>query len=318
MTDETKTTPRPPRVRNALALITALLITATLGLAAAGKLMGPDENKLFFGTDILLDHVVAGVEILLILLVLALHRTKLIWPIVTVVFAGFFGYATYWTLTEGKPCGCFGELWEPPLGVSMGMDAVFAIAGLALAFAYGGRAIMLAVTFVIALGAGWVGYDYAYNHSPEKALAENEGVPTPVRFLESDMMTFAREAPDDAPAYMIFVHEKGCEVCERYLRDMEFFGEALEERDDELLRIREFPLDRIEVDTGIAPWEWPAGSPPVVFVVQWGEIITVPGSQDFEKRWYTGDETPLDIIRQTYEFMGGDWMALEDDAYAGE
>jgi hypothetical protein len=107
-------------------------------------------------------------------------------------------------------------------------------------------------------------------------------------------------------------------VCERYLGDMEFFGEALREREDDFLRIREFPLDRIESETGIAPWEWPAGSPPVVFVMQWGELVALPSMQNPDEPWFTGDETPFDVIRLTYEFMGGDWMALEDDAYAEE
>ena len=313
----TQSEKRSSSIKNSAALVVAILITAVLGLAAAGKLLGARENEFFFGTDFKFDHVIAVGEIVMILLVLALHRWKYIWPAVAVMFSGFFGYAMYWTLTEGKPCGCFGELWEPPLGVSMGIDIAAAISAVGLMIAYGGRKVLIPLTLVVSGGVGWFGYDYAYDHSPEKALVVNEGVETPDRFMLADMASFATSDPDDPIAHLVFIHEIGCHVCESYLGDMKLFGELLESRDDELLRIHEFSVDEVETQTGIEGWEWPEGSPPVLFFVQYGEIQPVPGSDDLDRRWWTGEDTPFDIIRLTYEdTLGGDYVFLEDELYA--
>ncbi|MEQ9617376.1 MAG: hypothetical protein RLN60_05010 [Phycisphaerales bacterium] len=314
MTEENGTS-RSCGFKHGVSLAFALLVAAVLNLAAAGKLMGDKPNDLFFGTSFQFDHAVALGELLVIMLVLAFHRWKVTWAGVCVMFAGFFGYALYWTLVQGKPCGCFGELWEPPLGVSVAIDAVFVVTGLSLAFAYGARKVLLPLTIVAALGAGGYGYKYAYDHSPI-VLEEKTGMATPDRFMASDMMAFARDSADGGPAQMVFIHEVGCHVCERYLTEMELFAEVLERREDEFLRIHEFSVDEVEAQTGIEPWEWPMGSPPVLFVVEYGEIMVAPGQDDLERRWYTGEETPLDIIRITYEMLGGDYASLEDELYA--
>jgi len=307
---------RSTSYRHSVALVVAILIAAVLGLASAGKFLGPRENELFFGTQLKFDYVIAAGEIVMILLVLALHRRKYIWPVVSVMFSGFFGYALYWTVTKGEPCGCFGDLWVPPLGVSLGIDAAATISALGLMLALGCRKMLIGLTIAVSAGVGWYGYDYAYDHSPEKAVDVNEGMETPDRFLLSEMMSFATSDPDDMGAHLVFVHEIGCHVCEMYLRDMELFGEILEARGDEFLRIHEFSVDEVEAATGIEAWEWPQGSPPVLFLVQYGEITPVPGSDDFEQRWWTGDQTPRDIIRLTYEMLGGDYVVLEEALYA--
>ena len=60
-------------------------------------------------------------------------------------------------------------------------------------------------------------------------------------------------------------------------------------------------------------------SPPLVFVVQYGALVEpVPGDATFEKSWHSAEETPMDMVRQTYEFMGGDFITLEDEVYGGD
>lgn len=303
---------RGGRCIDAIGLIGAYAVSAVLGFAAFAKLSQPDTKKLVFG-DVPLDYLVAGVEVLVILVLLPFHRWRHAWAAVGVMFGGFGGYAAYWTFSKGQPCGCFGDLWHPPLGLTVAMDGLLMLAGLGLAWRFGlGKKLLIAAA-VGAIVAGGIGWQYAYSNSPEKFEADlkeqaqnapqdggegAEQTPAPTDaqgvLWYSDLLAEQRDLHEtgEVVATVVFVYEVGCSTCEMYLPDMEYYSATLGDY-RELVRVVLISKTEAKQEAGIELWAWE--SSPVVFVARDGEVLD-------EQFRYSGEDVPFDIVGQVYEW----------------
>jgi hypothetical protein len=289
--------------------LAAYAITAVLGFAAFAKLSAPAPSKLIFG-DVPLDYVVAGCELAVIMVLLPLHRWKLAWGAVAVMFGGFAGYASYWTFSKGQPCGCFGDLWHPPLGLTVALDAAFVVVGILCAWRFGMGKKMLRVVAVAAVLAGVAGSYYAYRNSPEAFVpkpvaqdADDEEPPLiPKNAQEmlwySDLLAEQRGLHENQEivATYIFVYEVGCSTCEMYKPQVEAYRGLFDENADMTMRVVMVSKGEAEEFAGIEIWAWE--SAPVSFVAYEGSVIE-------DRFWFVGEETPFDIVEQVYEWASG-------------
>ena len=295
-----------------IGLLAAYAITAVLGFAAFAKLSAPNPNKFIFG-DVPLDYVVAGCEVAVILLLLPLHRWKIAWGAVAVMFGGFAGYASYWTFSKGQPCGCFGDLWHPPLGVTVALDVAFVVVGMLCAWRFGMGKTMLRVAAVGAVLAGLVGAYFAYSKSPESinptegieaGLIDITGEPIPDfrhvhdRLWYSDLLTEQRvlQNSGEIVATYVFVYEVGCSTCEMYKPQVEAYRDLFDQYEDMTMRVVMVSKAEAEEIAGIEIWAWE--SAPVSFVAREGAVVE-------DRFWYVGEETPFDIVQQVYEWASG-------------
>ncbi len=290
-------------------LIAAYALTAVVGFAAYAKLSAPDPHKLVFG-DVPLDYLVAGFELVLILLLLPFHRSKLLWGAVTVMFGGFAGYAGYWTFSKGAPCGCFGDLWHPPLGVTVGLDVGFVVIGSLCAWRFGMGRRLRRLSLVGALIAGGAGALYAYKYSPE-AYDPNEDRTVPEegdsdvvipefrdvqdRLWFSELLAEQRALQESGEiiATLVFVYEVGCSTCEIYKPDLEAYRELFEGEQDFTMRIVMVSTEEAFEHAGIEIWAWEPA--PISFVARGGVV-------DSEQFRFSGEDTPLDLVEQVYEW----------------
>jgi hypothetical protein len=102
-------------------LIASLVIAVVLVVTAI--------IKLFYPTEFLewLQFCVAGGEFVLAVLLLTFHRRLLPWILSLFLFAGWGGYSLFW-LIYNLPCSCLGKLYDPPRGISFGVDVLFFLA----------------------------------------------------------------------------------------------------------------------------------------------------------------------------------------------
>lgn len=300
---------RRGRTFDVVGLGAAVVTCAVLGFAAFAKLYEPNPKNVIFG-DFLEDYVVAGFEIVVILGLLALHARKVVWMLTAALFAGFAGYSGYWNFSRGEPCGCFGQLWEPPQGVSVAIDLVLLLLALGMAWRFGARKTGLAGTLVACVLAVGAGAYYAYSKSPEsfegevvvEETPEGERVArelTPAETLwRCELMSDSRQAHENGEllATFVFVYEVGCSTCEMYKPDMEYHQLMLEENDDLFLNVVMVSTDEAEAQCGIPLHAWEPA--PIVFAFREGEFV--------EDRFrYSGEETPFDIVQRVYEWVAG-------------
>lgn len=330
-----------------LSLIVAILIAGVLQFAAAAKLAhGADVVRRMKDAAVMAEHGLstdfnpadyqwlvapdaslhAGVpiefpisagEFLLVVLVLAGHRSRWVWLIVPLVFATFFGYALQ-RMLSGLPCGCFGDLWRPPDGVSMTFDAGFTILGLLIAGIRRTRPGVLAATTILALAGCAAGYVYAAQTngpgavpgasarpSPDDAnppanpgpnstttqgagSADSETPPPPdlstpptEKLLASSLMAkpLAAQKDNGEPlAYYVFIWDPTCSTCERLKPVVEDYKKQYQEEQNPFLQVLLFKKQDLRDQLGIQPYEW--DSSPYVFVVRDGEVTTLPGGDD--------------------------------------
>lgn len=315
-------------------LVLAILIAAVLQFAAAAKVAhGSDalrrmkdaavlaDNNLPHDFDardyqwlatpsaelsggIPLDFPIAGLEFAMVVLVLAAHRRRFIWLVVPLMFATFFGYALQKNLS-GLPCGCFGDLWHPPPGVSLAIDALFVVGALALAALRRTPPKVLLATIALSVVALGAGYTYAWASKPERktpappaetepdtdtepdtTTAQDES-PTPrpaptlksaaQMLLESPLLADVRNAGPE-PAYYVFIWDPTCTTCERLKPIIDFARDQYEAEGNPFLQVLSFKKQPIEDQTGIVTYDWETS--PTVFVVQDGVIVAESGGEE--------------------------------------
>jgi hypothetical protein len=163
---------------NVVALAAAVLLSGALGLAAYAKFTHPNKAKRLFesadGADyVLQDPVIAGFEVAVILALLLGHRLKLAWVGVTLMFGGFAGYALFYLL-RGESCGCFGELFTPPIWLTFAIDIVAVGVGVGLLAWRGVRRPRLGGLLLGAVALAGVGFGFASATAPMTAEQEQQ------------------------------------------------------------------------------------------------------------------------------------------------
>ncbi len=278
MTQPTRdTAPARPALR-AMQIALTSIISAFLLFAAYSKffyanpklvLLDP-ANWTLHPKGLLLDHVVAVAEIVMVLALLVFHRRALMWAITAVLFAGFCGYALF-LLLRGEPCGCFATLWEPPKGFTVVLDTVFMAAAIALA-AWGGlRKPLIVLTAIGMLGAFGVGYAVSREITPptsEQAIQheiERTGKSPFDALLESDLLADVRADNASGTAYYLFIYDPDCHHCEMMLPIVQAKQRELDDFEDPVMRIRILTVHEIEAALGISQFAW-SPTPTVVLV----------------------------------------------------
>ena len=147
------------------AFAVAVALSGVLGLAAYAKFTHPNKAKRLLesadGSEyVLQDPIIAGFEVAVILALLIGHRLKLAWVAVTLMFGGFAGYAVVYLL-RGESCGCFGDLFTPPIWMTFVIDIMAVAIGVGLLRWRG-----LVLTFLGALMLSGAGYGFASATAP--------------------------------------------------------------------------------------------------------------------------------------------------------
>jgi hypothetical protein len=277
MTDNATQQRGPGFLASFSAFTVALAASLILQFAAVAKVLGPNP-KLFliqpgehgFANGVLLDYVVAVGEFLAVLLIMAWHRWKFVWPLVSMMFAVFAGYSLYWTL-RGEKCGCFGKLWEPPLGVTLGIDIAMVFLSLLIAGALRLNKVVIALVLAANLVIGAGGYFMAEKLAPPKRT-ETAGMTGQDRLLASDLLKDARETPAGGPRWYVFIYDPDCHICEQ-LKPMIEMYEAQYAGVDPNLRILKLSIGEIKEKTGIETYEW--NPTPTALLIKDGKVEKV-------------------------------------------
>lgn len=274
-TNTTALTPRRPGFLVYFgAFVVALAASLILQFAAVAKILGPNP-KLFliqpgqhgFEHGVLLDYVVAVGEMLVVMLLMAWHRSRFIWPLVSMMFAVFAGYSLYWTLRSEK-CGCFGKLWEPPLGVTLGIDIAMMFVSLLVAGSLRLNKVLIAMVLALNLAVGAGGYIMAERLAPPKRT-EVVGSKGEDRLLASDLLTDIRDQPAGGPRWYIFIYDPDCHICEQLKPLVEMY-ETQYAAGDPNLRIRKLSIGEIKERTGIETYEW--NPTPTAILIKDGKV----------------------------------------------
>lgn len=286
----------PAGVR-ALTIFAAVLTAAVLGFAIVTKIMElQGKGRLFSGFG--LGHATILFELIVIALVLIFHRRWIVWTGIALMFAAFTGY-TFYHVVNGGSCGCFGAL-TPPAAVMVGIDlALVLIAVIAACLLKAPRPI-LALTAVLALVSLIGGNYFSYTRTPEYALRQY-GESAPDRLLASEMGAELRTR--GGPAYLVFIHEIGCHVCEQYLPDMELKQEELDAAQDPTLRVRVWSKDDAFEQAGIEDWAW--DGTPYTFLVIDGHAAVFPDGSPMQ---WMGEDTPFTLPEDIKAMLEADAM----------
>ncbi len=280
---------QPRKGFDPVALTAGLLVSGVLGFAALAKFTGPNPNEKIPGTDFLLDYAVAGAEVIVILGLLALHRAKHVWLLTAIMFAGFAGYAGFYTAL-GRSCGCFGKLWTPPLGVTLAIDIAFVFLSLVMAKRRGAKFGIILAALAVAGLASFAGYKYADSKPRAETVAEkHENKDAPQRLLESALLADLRDLPAGAPAYYIFLFDPECHVCEEMKPIVDMDSGNLESSADPDLQVRMYSIPELEAQLGIERWAW-MGTPSVV-VIKDGQVLRNLMWNNKPSPWF-GEGTP--------------------------
>jgi len=292
---------RPPGfLAFCLAFVVALLVSLLFQFAAVGKVMGPNPNIYlikagqsgWFKDGLLLDYAAAGAQFVFVLLLMAWHRRRFVWPVVVFAFAALAGYSLYWTL-RGEKCGCFGKLWEPKPGVSVVIDVGMVVLALLVSLALRTGRAAIAAVLVFALAFGGVGYSAAQQFAPPKRT-ETPGMTGNERLLASDLLKGVREQPAGGPRWYLFIHDPDCHLCEQLRPMIEMFEQQYGETDPNL-RIRKLTVGEIKEKTGIETFEW--NPTPTALLIRDGVV---------EKVW-RGEQVPIPDPEFVIKAMSGQW-----------
>lgn len=257
------------------AFVVALAVCLILQFAAVSKILGPNPKVLLlqpgqYGltNGLLLDYAAGAAELVVVLFLMAWHRCRGVWPLVSMMFASFAGYSYYWT-ARGEKCGCFGSLWQPPIGVTLAIDiAVMLLALLVGAGLRLGKAAIV-LTLILNVGLGYAGYRFAQHNAPPPRT-QTPGQTAPDRLLGSELMSDVRGQPPGGPRWFVFVHDPQCHICEQMKPVVEMYQQQYD-AGDPTLRIRVFAIPDLEAKLGIPFSEW--FPTPTVFLVQDGKVV---------------------------------------------
>ncbi|TVQ78672.1 MAG: thioredoxin [Phycisphaeraceae bacterium] len=271
-------------------------------------------------SGVLLDFVLAFAEFGVVVLLLLLHRGRVMWGVTTLMFGGFFGYAVF-RLMQGQPCGCFGTLWQPPEWFSVTIDGVFVVLGLALLAIRRTSIPVLGVVLGLTLACAVTGYFYARATDPRVTVAPTPapvvdrggGVPRdPVevevvdssllpeeRLLRSELLAEIRGLTESEPGLgvYLFLWSPTCATCQAMKPTIDYFQEQYDAEENPVLRVRSIRKGTIASRLGIQDHEWPTS--PAILIIQDGQVVAMFG----------GDGSPLP--NQVFEaIMAGE--PLED------
>lgn len=279
------------------AFVVALSASLVLQFAAVAKVLGPNPKTFLiqpgqygFEHGLLLDYAVAVGELVIVLLLMAWHRCRWVWPLVAMMFAVFAGYSLYWTI-RGEKCGCFGKLWEPPLGVTLGIDIAMVFLSLMIAGAMRVPKGLIAMMLAACVGLGFGGYVMAERLAPPKRT-EVVGMTGQDRLLASELLKDVREQPDGGPRWYVFVHDPDCHLCEQMKPMIEMFEQQYSAGDPNM-RVRTLSVVEIKEKAGIETYEW--NPTPTALLIKDGVI---------EKVW-RGTEVPLPDPEFVMKAMNG-------------
>lgn len=284
----------------AWAFVVAVLVSLLFQFAALGKVMGPNPNVYLFKAGqvglfkdgLLLDYAAAGAQFVFVLLLMAWHRRRFVWPMVAFAFAALAGYSLYWTL-RGEKCGCFGKLWEPKPGVSVAIDVGMAVLAILVSLGLRTGRGAIAAVLVLSLAFGGVGYYAAKELAPPKRT-ETVGMKGEDRLLASDLLKDVREQPAGGPRWYLFIHDPDCHLCEQLKPMIEMFEQQYGETDPNL-RIRKLTTGEVKEKTGIETFEW--NPTPTALLIKDGAV---------EKVW-RGEQVPIPDPEFVIKAMSGQW-----------
>lgn len=284
MTDTDSPRAAAPAGARALALAVAAATSALLAFAIVTKAMELSAKGRLF-SDFGVGHATVIVELAVIAAMLIFHRRWIVWIGVALMFAAFSGFTFYHVMNEGS-CGCFGA-FTPPSGVMVGIDLAVVLAAVGVAALLRAPRAVLAGTVVAGLAALMGGNYFSYTRTSEYAALQY-GESAPDRLLASDLGAEIRAATPGGPAYLVFIHEIGCHVCEQYLPDMELSQEELDAAQDPTLRVRVWSKDEAFEQAQIDDWAWEGT--PYTFLVINGRAAVFP---DGTPMHWMGEDTPM-------------------------
>lgn len=342
---------RPRGLARALLFLLAVAVAGLLGFAAFAKATTkPPATSDYLGWAQIVGEVVVA------LLILAMHRRAWAWGFIAVLFAAFTGYTMHRLFGGARSCGCFGKFSVPP-ATTLTIDA--AVVALALAATIALR-LHRALTWLVAsalLPAAIVGALYGQSQPTpddfkpgsvfERAAQERaknragappgapapDGEAAPVRadapafdplsMRPADVLMLVPDVQEeflagatapgwlarlteaaaerDGPAWLVFVYDPNCDVCQRFLPFYSGYEQA--SANDALLRVVTVQKGDL-TKFGIEDWAW--AHSPMTLLVHRGEIIHEWGGEDtpmpgaIRGRIETEGEAFLDGMQATY------------------
>lgn len=138
----------------AISLMSAVVLSGILLIAAYGKMFFPSEKLIF------LDFAVSIFEIILLSLLILYRNRWEMWLIAGLVFACWGGYSIFWYQVE-LPCTCMGASLDIPEGFTLALDAFFYSLSLSIAFLLGAKRRWLYLSLFNALLFAIGGYAFA-------------------------------------------------------------------------------------------------------------------------------------------------------------
>ncbi len=308
MTSSTATHKPSPKI-SIVMTITALLITLVLGFGAFAKFTQPDPKKHLISPEsftlhdkgLLLDHVVASAEVIVILGVIIFHRRRWLWSLVSLMFAGFSGYTLSY-LIRGEPCGCFGALWTPPHGLTFGLDTAFAIIAFILSGVRNQKAAALLCGMLVCFG---IGFGYARTTAPKtskKAIEEviaTTGIRPEQKLLESEFLADVFADKTSHITYYVFIYDPDCHHCQAMKPNIELQQKELDEMEDPVLRVRIISVPEITQKLGIESFVW-TPTPTALFIRD-GALIMDEKVGKPEPRRISGTSVPFPKDPEVYD-----------------
>lgn len=308
VTNSSVPVPSSAKLRAAMT-VAAVLITLVLGFAAFAKFTGPDPKKQLLTPEqftlhekgLLLDHVVATAEVVVIVGLLIFHRRRWAWSLVALMFAGFSGYTLAY-LIRGEPCGCFGALWTPPHGLTFGLDTAFAVTGFVLSGVRQRTAVALGGAMLLCMGTG---FTYAKLTAPptsgkaiEQVVAET-GIRPEQQLLESEFLADVFADKSSHITYYVFVYDPECHHCQAMLPNIELQKKELDEVEDPVLRVRIVSIPEIEKKLTIPSYVW-TPTPTALFIRD-GALIMDDKDGKAEPRRVSGTGVPFPKDKAVYD-----------------
>jgi hypothetical protein len=268
---ETRT---PGKVYLIGAAIVAFLVALLLQFSAAGKLLGPNPDLLLTinGEEFKRDHLIAGAEMLVAVVLAFGFRWRYAWSFVALLFAGLLGYSAY-AWVENIDCGCFGALWSPPKGTTVAINAVVILASFGLLALGRANKALIALTALFCLAGAGAGYYQARIDRPSQkdVVAQDLDGRTPVEILlETEPLTDARTSNTGETLFYVFVHDRDCVVCEQLKPTIEFEAEGFAEQGAPV-DVLMFEVDELEERFGIPKFAWQ--TTPTVLAIDGGDVV---------------------------------------------
>lgn len=317
---------KPGAAYVALAAFIAMLICLVLQFSATGKLLGPNVRLMLIeaGTEgwkdgLPRDHLVAGVEMLIVVLLAFFYKRRFAWPFIALFFSALLGYSGY-ALITGEECGCFGTLWTPPKGLTVGLNGTFILGAFILMFMGRVKPLVMGITLALCLGAGGFGYYQAGIDRPGtdetinitvgeggslvgvltggKKPAEDSTGTTPTSEAPQRVRSIPalEEAMNDAPGdrlTYVFFYDKNCNVCEEFKPIVEMQSEDFEQSGVPV-KVLFYEINELEKNNGIPIYAW--ARTPTVIALDGGELVyyeideQVAFPADLYEKWSIGED----------------------------